>query len=506
MRHLIRRFSIVISVLVVVLASAIFTAPTKAHAASNCVPQSPTAPAHSPTTVSSTGLANTASTKIGQIGKRAPASGNPSWDGDDRVNALTEVGTTVYAAGKFDSYVWNGKTYSRHNVVAFNADTGAPTSFAPNVDGEILTIAPSCTGTLMYIGGYFHTVNGVKRNYAAKIAVTTSALATWNPNPNDVVEGISMLRGHLVVAGRFSQISGVSRTNWASLNQTAAKATADSWLNISVAGNDPAGPRKVIKVVQNHHQTYAVAIGNFNTIGGKAHRRIVVLELTDAKVLVMPWSTPLTASNNNSNAGTDCSAGYPDPERDVTWTPNDARFVTASTGGPHAGSICDGATSWSAATSVLSSTTVKPLAIQATGGDTLTGVACSDVSCLTSGHNRWADNPPIWYSTPVNGSHVKTVRPCSPETPVDMNAGHAGYNCQNPASMGGTSVVRSGIMEVSIGTLKATSWNPGRSKQRAMHNTMMLTPQGLWLGSDGDQFGGVDHNDIVLVPFATTGK
>jgi hypothetical protein len=416
------------------------------------------------------------------------------------VNALAQVGNTVYAAGEFDSYIWKGTTYKRHNVVALSATTGQPTSFAPNVDGEVLTIAPSCTGTLLFLGGNFHHVNGATRNYAAKVNVSTSALATWNPNPNNVVEDITLMRRHLVVSGRFTKISGVARTNWASLSQTAASATADNWLNISITGSDPAGPQKVRRVVGNHYGTYAVAIGNFNNVGGKAHRRIVVLKLTDTKATVMPWATPLTASHNNSNAGTDCSAGFPDPERNVTWTPGDTRFVTISTGSAHAGSVCDAMTEWDGRGSALSNTSASYVAIQYTGGDTLTGVACSSVSCIATGHNRWADNPPIYYNPARNGSHNKPVTPCSP---TQSTTGPAGYNCWNPPSMGGTSVDRPGIIEGYMSNMKATPWNPGRSRQVALHNDMMLTPQGLWIGSDGDTFGGQPHNDLVLVPFAT---
>lgn len=485
------------------IVAGLFTGTPAAHAATSCLPQFPVAPAHKPTSLSPTGLATTASTAIGQIGKRPPAAGQPSWNGDDRVNALAQIGNTVYAAGEFDAYIWNGKSYPRHNVVAFDATTGKPTAFAPNVDGEVLTIAPSCTGTLLFLGGSFHHVNNKLRNYAAKVQISDSSLAAWDPEPNNVVEGISIVRGHLIVAGRFTTISGVSRTNWASLNQTAASAKADSWLNIPISGSDPAGPQKVLKVVPNHHGTYAVAIGNFNTVGGKAHRRIVVLKLTDSKATVMPWATPLTASNGNSNGGTDCSAGYSDPERDVTWEPGDTRFVTAATGGAHAGSICDAMTKWDGTAKALTNTNARPMAVQRTGGDTLTAVACSSVSCIATGHNRWADNPPIYYKKLVNNSHYKWVTPCSPVSPMNTKKGRAGYNCQNPPSMGGASVERPGIIEGNMTNMKATPWNPGRSKQHAMHNTEMLTPQGLWIGSDGDKFAGVAHNDLVLVPFAT---
>jgi hypothetical protein len=377
-------------------------------------------------------------------------------------------------------------------VVAFNAVTGAPTSFAPNVDGEVFTIAPSCTGTLLFMGGNFHHVNGAVRNYAAKVSVSTSALATWNPNPNGIVEDMSIMRGHLVVDGSFTKIGGANRTNMASLSQTAAAGTADNWLNISVTGHDPAGPQKIRKIAANHRGTYAVMIGNFNTVGGVAHRRMAMLKLTDARAVLTPWATPLTASKNNADAGTDCSRAFPNPERDVDWTPGDTQFWVASTGGAHSGSICDALSKWSGTATASTNPNARPMAIQYTGGDSITGVAATTYSVFTAGHNRWADNPPIYPFKPVT--------PCSP---TRSTTGSAGYNCWNPPSMGGTSVDRPGMFEVNVSNAKATPWNPTKSRQRGMHVAMMITPQGLWIGSDANYVAGQPHNDIVLMPFAT---
>jgi hypothetical protein len=73
----------------------------------------------------------------------------------------------------------------------------------------------------------------------------------------------------------------------------------------------------------------------------------------------------------------------------------------------------------------------------------------------------------------------------------------AGYNCKGPGA-----VDRAGIMEVQVSSMQATTWNPGRSRQRANHNVMLFTPYGLFLGTDGDTAAGEPHNDIVLWPYA----
>jgi hypothetical protein len=384
----------------------------------------------------------------------------------------------MIAAGEFDSYIWNGTTYPRHNIVAFNASTGQPTSFAPSVDGEILTVVVSCTGSDVFIGGSFHHVGTVVRNYTAKVSLASGVPTTWSPNPNGIVRSIALMHNHLVVAGNFTTIGGVARSNIASVGQVIA--TVNSWLKLAVTGSDPAGPRKITKVVPNHAGTTAVIVGNFNTINGKIHRRIALLHLTDASVSLYPWATSLTASNGNANTGTDCSKAHAAPELDVTFTPGDARFLTASSGGGHYGSICDSVTKWDATTPT--NTAARPMGQQFTGGDTVSAVVCSSDNCYDSGHFRWQNNPPIFPQV-VN-------KACPKATP------HEGYNCPGP-----TAVNRIGVAEFNITTMKATSWNPGRSRQESEHDSMIFTPQGLWIGSDGDTAAGIPRNDLVLFPF-----
>jgi hypothetical protein len=429
------------------------------------------------------------SNTIGVMGHRAPAPNKPSWDGDDRVNDMAYINNgsnTMIAGGEFDSYIWKGTTYKRHNFVAFNTATGKPLAVAPNVDGEILTVAVSCTGAAAYLGGNFHHVNGVTRNYAAKINLKTGAVASWNPNPNGVVNDIGMMHDKLIVAGNFTKIGGAARTQLASVSQTTGK--PGPWLNVKLAGHDPQGPQKVTKIVSNYHQSMAVVLGNFNTVNGKAHRRIFLLNLTGKTAALYPWATPLTASHNNSNTGTDCSVQFAAPDLDVAFTPGDTRFITASTGGPHAGSICDTLTLWDA--TKVNNTSAKPMRQQFTGGDTQSAVACTSENCWGSGHERWGDNPP---------SPGVKVTPCSPQK---ATTGTAGYDCKGPSAKD-----RPGILSVSLSTMKLNSWNPGRSRQRAMHNVFVWTPQGLFLGSDGDTVGGqnvpvTQHNDLVLWPYA----
>lgn len=411
------------------------------------------------------------------------------------------VNSTIAACGKLTTYklVVHGKTrsYRRDNCVVYNANTGIPTSFAPKIDGEVKGSVESSDGKYLYIGGIFHHIDGKVRNYAAELNLQTGALMPWNPNPNKGVEYLAVWRKHLVAMGYFSRIGGTGRTAIASLNATTGKAT--NWLHLKLSGYDKAGSLMVRKGAANHADSRAVIIGNYNDVNGHSHRRITVLNLVGSHVTVYAWATPLTAEGPD----TDCGSDYALKELDVTWTPNDKYFVTVSTGGAFPNSLCDTAAKWDGKD--VHNRHAKPLAQQWTGGDTISAVICTNVVCYLVGHFRFADNPLLRH----NGKWV-VVKPCSTVAPVDLKKGYAGLNCK-----GKNAKFREGIMEVSVSNMRATAWNPGKSKQRGMHDALLLTPQGLWVFSDGDTTGTpkdayghkvgnspvVNHNDIALWRF-----
>jgi hypothetical protein len=132
-----------------------------------------------------------------------------------------------------------------------------------------------------------------------------------------------------------------------------------------------------------------------------------------------------------------------------------------------------------------------PLAIQYTGGDTLSAILLTNTLGWASGHNRWANNPPLYPAL--------TVQPCSEfQLPIRLTPGYAGYDCKGPGAL-----ERPGLIGFTLSSMRATSWSPGRSRQRSMHNTMLFTSLGMCIGSDGDEAAGEPHNDLVCFPFVT---
>lgn len=463
------------------LGACVVASPPAAMAATTCTPQVPAPSVHAPNSLSPSGLTTSVSTVVGEIGKLPPVTPQ-AWDGADRIFSIAQVGDTVYAAGILKTYVKGGVSYPRNNIVAYSATTGAVlASFAPNVNGAINAITPACNGKSIYMVGDFTSVDGVTRNHAAKVDRITGALSPWNANLNKPGTGVRYLGGHLVVSGSFTTVGGVPRTQMASVSD-GNTGGVDNWLNMTVAGYDTAGSQNIRSIIPNPAGTYAVGIGNMMTINGASHRRIFILNTSGTTAALMPWSSPWVASNNNSNNASDCSSGIGAPERGIAWLPDGSKFVTVSTGGAHSSSVCDAAALWSGNPATFVSTTVAPLKINYTGGDSLSGVACTNKSCVVTGHHKWANNPPLF-------PFVK-IQPCIDSYfPQNLNEGNSGYGCR-----GKTGVDRAGITELDTTNWLATAWNPGRSRQRAMDNVAEFTPQGLLSGSDGD----LPRNDLAL--------
>ena len=89
----------------------------------------------------------------GAMPSAVPSAASPQVDDGD-VRSIAQVGSTMVIGGNFTSV--GGQARSR--IAAFNADTGALTSFNLPVNGEVTTIVPGPDNHSVYIGGSFSQV------------------------------------------------------------------------------------------------------------------------------------------------------------------------------------------------------------------------------------------------------------------------------------------------------------------------------------------------------------
>ncbi len=146
---------------------------------------------------------------------------NPNMNG--AVNALALTGTSLYAGGLFTSV--NGGT-TRNYLAAIDTTTGTATSFNPNMNSQVSALA--LTGTSLYAGGWFTTVNGgTTRNYLAAIDTTTGTATSFNPNMNGAVSALALTGTSLYAGGWFTSVNGgTTRNRLAAIDTTTGTATS----------------------------------------------------------------------------------------------------------------------------------------------------------------------------------------------------------------------------------------------------------------------------------------
>ena len=113
-----------------------------------------------------------------RTGERLWASPDPS----QRVNALAASSTRVYLGGAFTS-VGNAR---RQGLAALDASTGRLLEWrAPPLRGgsagSPLVSALSLAGSSLYVGGYFNSIGGSRRNYLAALDPSSGDLLPWKP-------------------------------------------------------------------------------------------------------------------------------------------------------------------------------------------------------------------------------------------------------------------------------------------------------------------------------------
>jgi hypothetical protein len=107
----------------------------------------------------------------------------------------------------------------------------AHTIWSANIDGAPYTLAQ--LGSTLYVGGYFHTVNGVGRNYVAALDATTGGLLPWDPESDGIVNSLATDGTRVYASGGFANIGGSAR---------AAVAVLDASTGIAGSYDAQCGP------------------------------------------------------------------------------------------------------------------------------------------------------------------------------------------------------------------------------------------------------------------------
>ena len=140
---------------------------------------------------------------------------------NSQVQTLAITGSTLYIGGHFTTV--NG-TVTRNRLAAF--DTSQATNnvlpFNPNMNGAVYALALPTSGSTLYAGGGFTQVNGsTTRQYAAAFDTTqaTANVTDFNPALNSQVQTIALSGSTLYVGGYFTSFAGnVTRNRMAAFD------------------------------------------------------------------------------------------------------------------------------------------------------------------------------------------------------------------------------------------------------------------------------------------------
>ena len=381
----------------------------------------------------------------------APAYGTPQLTRTgvtEQVRQLVQCGGTMYAVGTFTQINRGSSNYHRNNAFSFSATSPfTVTSWNPDVNGIVNSIAFSANCSQAYLGGAFSSVHGTAAHNLAEVSTSTGAVTTaFAHSANGQVETLLRHGSHLLTGGYFTSVNGSSAHKYfTSLNTTTGR--DDGFLALAISGHYQFpgvadNPTRIYNQQLSHGGSLDLVEGDFTSAGGRSRQQIFMLNLSGGQAAVTSWNSWAFYGN--------CAAIEPFYVQAAAWSPNDAKIYVATTGyhpngqplgaTPRTG-LCDAAAAFPS-----TQATVSRLWINYAGCDSLYSTAADASTVYIAGHERWADN---------------------------------GRDCD---AAGRGAVAAPGMAGLSPAT-GAVTFNPTRARGYGADD-MLLTSAGLWIASD----------------------
>ncbi len=372
---------------------------------------------------------------------------------DGRTLAIAESGRWVYVGGTFTAAQNPGTSaqIATPYLLRYDRTTGVvDTGFAPALDASVNAIAASSDGTALFVGGTFKLAGTTKVRNLIKVDAATGALVPGftRPSPNGGVLDLALTGGRVIVAGSFTTVNNLPRGGLASLDATTGAVDEFVGIDVAVNHNWPAGAAKapvgVAKISVSPDGTRMVAIGNFKQADGLDRDQVMLVRLDPGGAVVDPaWRT----LRYTPACAKDAFDSY---VRDVDFSPDGSYFVVASSGAGYNGTLCDSAARFDVA---VTGQAVEPVWVAATGQDSLLSVAVADTAVYVGGHQKW------------------------------MNAVQSGADQQ------AGQVPRPGLAALDPLSGVPLTFNPGRHPRGVGAEELVVTDNGLYVGSDTTTIG-----------------
>jgi hypothetical protein len=204
-----------------------------------------------------------------------------SWNPEPASSSLSEVSIHALALKEKTLYI-GGYFYSiggqkREHLAAVDAITGLATPWYPKANGAVLAIV--LTENTIYVGGNFTSIGQQDRGYLAALDLVTGIATDWDPHKNprvdDSINAIAIAGNLVYVGGEFTTMGGQERSSLAAIDVATGSAT--DW-------NPTPSPYRsnlhstVCAIIVSNNTVYVG--GEFNTIGGQERNNLAALNIT----------------------------------------------------------------------------------------------------------------------------------------------------------------------------------------------------------------------------------
>ncbi|MBK9075231.1 MAG: PQQ-binding-like beta-propeller repeat protein [Flavobacteriales bacterium] len=244
-----------------------------------------------------------------------PATGSlGSWGSTQTVSpptvifAMALAGGKIYLGGSISSLTISAIPYTRNNLMALDAATGAIDPWAPTASHAVTKLIASASE--VYVAGDFTSLNGTARNYCGALDATTGTLLPWDPSPNlsttKTVSSLVLHTDRIFLGGSFTQLAGLPANRLAAVDLTTGAIhpttvpTPDA--SVSALALDPSG-------------TTLFAAGSFLSMAGQDRRCMAAIDIATGSVTSLdirhsPGTLTLTCSGTGLfNGGSFLSSG-----------------------------------------------------------------------------------------------------------------------------------------------------------------------------------------------------
>jgi hypothetical protein len=214
------------------------------------------------------------------------------------------VGNTVYVGGKFTTARPAGapagtQETPRNNLLAYDIRTGQLiTSFAPDLNGQVLAVAASPDGSRIYVGGDFTQVDGQPRSRIAAYSTATGALVPdFRPSVSGQVYTIAATNSVVYVGGYLYGVGSQTRNRLAAFTPTGGLLP---WAPVPGEGptaNGGGGSNAIKAIVVTGNGSQVVVAGHFGTLNGVKATGVGALDAVTGE------TRPFAANKFISNQG-----------------------------------------------------------------------------------------------------------------------------------------------------------------------------------------------------------